>query len=693
MRLLITEKKSIAERIASSLGDFKKFPLYFKSDEYFFCWTAGIIVNNNVDSRNISYKSWTLNTIPFYPSDWKLEVAKNKKELYDTILRIANSSDVNEILCATEPSKEGQLVFELLYRLMNVKKPAKRVWYKELTAKEIKNGVINASDNHYFLGHYYSALARNKADFIYGTNMTRMLSLLYAPSLKGADIIRVGRVQTPALVALIERDQEIKSYKPHSFSEIRANCDGFFLQWYNQEGHHIVNSMDTQQIHSECMGHPAVVTDIITKKFTQPAPFPYNLGDLQKEAFLKFSILPDVCLDLANSLYEKGLITYPKTEATTLPTTLKSSMGGLLKKAGKALPEVATSVNRIMKDTLSNKIFAPADSLGHGGIMFTSEISNLDTLTLTSDEKNILHLIVSRIIISLGADHHYSEVKTLFRVGNHYFRHIGIKIHDVGWKDFSNILFMFNHLVEESQEYLMFLEGESYKINSFDIFNRISEPPKPLSVSDLLELLYKIKIGSVNGRGSIIKELATNNYVVINKGGIEVADKGRKLFDALSEDIRSNKMNFEWDEDLEQLLQKRITDEMFIEKVKRSVDDIVAFYKTLDVWSLSQNKRFKAEDLEPKQTTCPACGASVVENSKKFYCSTWKSAETGCQFEIWKNDFRLSSHGFVLSNEEIINLIESSSIKKHNGSGINHTIKLIVSKSDGVKTKFLIEKL
>lgn len=692
MRLLITDKKATAEKIASTLGDFKKYPFYFKSSEYYFCWTSGLIVLNGIGSKS-AFKSWTLNSIPFYPKDWVLEIANNKDELYDTISKIAKSNDVNEILCATEPSREGQLIFELLYRKMDIKKPAKRVWYKDLTEKEIKNGLINALDNHYFLGYYYSALARNKADFIYGTNLTRLLSLLYSNSLKSDDILRVGRVQTPALVALVEREMEVESYKPLSFYEIKANLDGFSIQWYNQDGHHIFSKEDTLTIQKECMGHYAMVTDTITKKFTIPAPLTYNLGDLQKDAELKYSIMPDQCAELANSLYEKGLISYPKTEVKEIPLSMKTKMVGLLKKASKALPELSTSVNRIIKYGLNNHIYKDLDDLEHGGIIFTHEIEQISKFNLSEDERRILVLIVSRIVIALAGDHQYSEVKTLFKVGNHYFRHIGIDIHDVGWKDFYNVLFMFNFLVDDSQRYFNFEVGESYKINSFDIFNRLSEAPKPLSVSDLLDSLYKTKVGSVTNRGSVIKELASYNYISINKNKLYLTERGRKLYSVLSPDIRSNILSSSWEEDLEQLLLKRMTDEMFIEKVKTSVEGIVHYYKTLDVWDISLNKRFKASDLAPDHVSCPACGATLLENSKKFYCSTWKSDASGCNFELWKNDFRLSSQGFVLSNDEIIHLIASKSIMKYNGDGIYHNIKLVVSKSDGVKTKFLIEEI
>lgn len=667
MILIVTEKRSVGEDIAKIVGADKKEKGFISGNGYYVTWCRGHLVSNaNPDKYNPDLSKWSMESLPIIPMEWQSTVIERSASQYYVVEGLLNSKDVEYIICAGDTGREGELIFRMVYHHAKCKKAVKRLWVDSLEEGELQRGLENLKDSAEYDNLYQSALCRSRADWLVGINFTRLYTMLYGRKLT------VGRVQTPTVALIVKRYKNIKNFIPQPYWVITADCGRF-------QAHLTVNTeKDAQSIVTQCNHKEAYVSLVKYEDKKQNSPKLYTITALQREANRLFGYTANKTLEYAQSLYEKKLITYPRTESEFLPSSLKDCLP-------ERLNQVLEHTSEEMKKTFAGKAYTFDKIINdkkiedHYAIIPTGK----EPADLTAEEKVVFALVCYRFLAAVSADYEYRQTTAIVDIEGHPFKATGKSVTNLGFQavifDLKRTLHSDQQDEEEKDEQLTTMPADievAQTIKSTDVFcgRKETQKPHPYTEDTLLGAMKNIDsviveenlksavkehgLGTGATRANIIEAIIKNGYVERKGKQLNPTEDGVAMIDVVMDRLKEPEMTAEWEEKLELISKGTFTANQFLSDIEDYVSKTIESYKLLDFSTLEDKSRFKSQ--KPKIGTCPRCGKNVVEGKLNFYCEAGKD---DCGFTMWKNDRFFTDKKKELTAKTAAALLEKGKVK------------------------------
>ncbi|HEY8036620.1 MAG TPA: DNA topoisomerase 3 [Methylobacter sp.] len=632
MKVILTEKPSVARDIAKCLSINTKHDGYFEGNGYQITWAFGHLVElKEPDEYNQAWKRWSLESLPIIPEQFGLKArgdAPAQKQL-NTIKRLFKAAD--EIICATDAGREGELIFRYILSWAGcVQKPFKRLWISSLTDDSIRNGFAKLQDGHAYYGLYRAAKCRSESDWIVGLNATRLYTLKFGQQ---GSLWTIGRVQTPVLALIVQKDSEISNFVAKDFWELHTLYRDADFQYV---GGRFDSKADAEVLLSQITGRDFRINEVKGKKETLSPSLLYDLTDLQKDMSIRYGLTADQTLSCAQQLYEKKHVTYPRTDSRYLTNDMKPGMKPLLTKLRSKFEQQIEPLN-LDKLTLSSRIFNDAKVSDHHAIIPTTALPG----ALSGYEAKVYEAIVQRFIAAFyppcikQITTVLGSVSTETAAAEVKFKTTGTIIESPGWQ----VLYKNDALKQPDKELKIlpnFVQGETGPQQP-SINQGKTTPPKPYNEASLLsimesagktcddeqlkEALKEKGLGTPATRASIIEVLIKRNYIQRQKKTLTSTESGRHLISIIADDrLKSAAMTGEWEAKLKKIEHYDYDPDQFMA-------EIIQF-----------TQKIKDESDRPlydqsRLGDCPMCGQPIIEGRKGYGCSAWKA---GCQFVLWK---------------------------------------------------------
>lgn len=636
-KLVIAEKPSVGMALAKVLGAYQRQDGYMEGNGYLVSWCVGHLVGlAQPDSYDEKYKKWRRDTLPIIPDEWKWEVTADKKEQFQILQQLMFRSDVEELICATDAGREGELIFRLVYYQAGCKKPFKRLWISSMEDGAIKDGFKNLREGSEYDHLYEAALCRSKADWLVGINGTRLFTTLYDHRLT------VGRVQTPTLAMVVERNKQIKEFQKQKYFNIHLKEGSLEVQKEK-----IFDEEEVKKIMESCNRADAVVTSVTKTEKTVNPPKLYDLTTLQRESNRYYGYTAQETLEFTQSLYEQKLVTYPRTDSQFLTEDMEETAENMALEAMAVFdfgefPPKDYEVRRVIDN---DKV------TDHHAIIPTAEIERQDLSNLSQGEQDILLLIAQRLLCATGEKQKISETEIKVECAGVEFQAKGKMILDMGWKayelEFRNRLK--NKPKAEAKEVTLPLVEEGTVLHDMEVSvtEHFTSPPKAYTEDTILSAMEtagneefeeeteKKGLGTPATRASMIEKLVVSKYLERKGKQLIPTDAGINLIEVLPEKVKSAKMTAEWENALMEMERGNVKSKTFLSDIDQWVMQLVADYEEI---SAEEKQRFGSERPKKEQIgICPRCGSPIYEGEKNFYCSN-----RDCRFCIWKESKWLS---------------------------------------------------
>ena len=628
MKLIICEKTSVGMAIASALGIETKKDGYMESEEFLVSWCIGHLAELSQPScYGKCYEKWTLETLPILPETWQLTISKDKEKQFSILKELLFKSDVTEVINACDAGREGELIFRFVMEKADCKKPVKRLWISSMEESAIRKGFENLKDGADYDSLYQSALCRAKADWLVGINATRLFSLLYNHTLN------VGRVQSPTLKMLADRSEAIMSFKKEKYYHVHIILDGT-----EAVSEKFSEKEAAEKIATSCKGKTAVCTSVTSEKKEVLPPKLFDLTALQKEANRIFGYTAKQTLDLAQSLYEKKLLTYPRTDSNYLTDDMKET-------ADKVISMLLSMFSFMQSIEFTPEITGLLNSKkvsDHHAVIPTMELEKTDISLLPESERNILFLAGARLLMASASSHIYETVTAVFSCEDHTFTAKGKTVLSFGWKEIEKFFLMSlkeKPDKENEKELPAFSEGESFDSFPIKVTEHDTLPPKAYTESTLLSSMERAGnkettedaerkgLGTPATRASIIEKIIKAGFVTRKGKQLIPTKDGMNLISVLPEALTSPLLTAQWENELSRIAKGEADADSFMEKIEAMTKELV---ENADI------EKVKAELFKQEKTViglCPRCKSPVYEGKKNYYCSN-----RDCLFSMWKND-------------------------------------------------------
>ena len=618
MQLVIAEKPSVAKSIADVLGALDRQDGYFEGGGYLVSWCVGHLIElAEPESYGDQWKKWTFESIPVNPEHWQYEIKEDTKEQYDVLYGLLHDSRVDEVVCATDAGREGELIFRLVYEQAGCSKPMKRLWISSMEESAIREGFENLKPGSDYEHLYHSALCRQEADWLVGINGTRLFTVLY-----GGKVLKVGRVQTPTLAMLVERESKIMNFKKEQYFMAHILCGGV-----DAATERIDSKTEAEQIAGACRNGQALVTSVVKEEKTVASPKLYDLTTLQRDANRLFGFTAKQTLEYTQSLYEKKLCTYPRTDSQYLSDDMEQTAGNVIKAIfSSILFEENMMFNPDIKRVLNSKKVTD-----HHAIIPTMEIAKADLAALPETERKILSLVANRLLCATGEKHLYETVKAELTCGGYTFATSGKSVLKNGWKDFEDTFKRsFKTMEDKEQE-----DKKLPELSKWQTFNgvqtKISEhyttPPKHFTEDSLLSAMERAGsedmgddverkgLGTPATRADIIEKLVKDGFVKREKKQMIPTENGIKLITVLPDVVKSPKLTADWENALTLVAKGEMEREDFMADIETMVSDLIHTYHEV---SDEQKKMFAQE--QKVLGKCSNCGGEVVKGKYGAFC-------------------------------------------------------------------------
>lgn len=656
MKLIICEKPSVGMAIASALGIETKKDGYMESEEFLVSWCIGHLAELSQPScYGKCYEKWTLETLPILPETWQLTISKDKEKQFSILKELLFKSDVTEVINACDAGREGELIFRFVMEKAGCKKPVKRLWISSMEESAIRKGFENLKDGTNYDNLYRSALCRAKADWLVGINATRLFSLLYNHTLN------VGRVQSPTLKMLVDRSEAIMSFKKEKYYHVRLALDGA-----EAVSEKFSEKDEAEKVAKTCKGKTAVCTSLTSEKKEALPPKLFDLTALQKEANRIFGYTAKQTLDLAQSLYEKKLLTYPRTDSNYLTDDMKETAEAvifvLLSKFSfmqgiKLVPEITGLLN-------SKKVS------DHHAVIPTMELEKTELSMLPESERNILFLAGARFLMACASSHIYETATATFSCEDHTFTAKGKTVLSSGWKEIEALFLMSvkeKQEKENEKELPAFCEGESFESFPVKITEHDTLPPKAYTESTLLSSMERAGnkettedaerkgLGTPATRASIIEKIIKADFVTRKGKQLIPTKDGINLISVLPETLTSPLLTAEWENELSRIAKGEADADSFMKKIEALTKELI---KNADA------EKVKAKLFKQEKTViglCPRCQNPVYEGKKNYYCSN-----RDCNFSMWKNDRFFEDRKITFTPKIAVALLKDKTVKVKN---------------------------
>lgn len=602
--LIIGEKPSVARAISTVVGADKPHKGYIESSDYIVSWCVGHLVGLKYpnDYGNGWEQKWSFSQLPMIPDQWQFTVTESTKSQYNILKNLMNRSDVTEIICATDADREGESIFRYVYYMAQCRKPVKRLWVSSLEEKAIRQALKNMKPMSAYDNLFSAGYARARADWLVGMNGSRLFSCRYGGKLN------IGRVQTPTLAMIVQRDAEVNGFIKQKYYTADLNCGTFTL---SSARIHDENIADT--LVSVCNNSEVKISSVKREVKTDKAPKLYDLTTLQREANKAFGYTAQQTLDYTQSLYEAKLVTYPRTDSQYLSDDMAQT----------AL-DVVNLCDTIFGFDISHtpdiaKVINNAKVSGHHAIIPTVNISSADLDSLPNGEKNILSLIAAKLICAAAPVHKYETVKITAICNATEFTATGRTVLDMGWKRFIKS----DKNAEKSLPAVS--EGQAFTVQASK-GEHFTSPPKPYTEDTLLfameragnenydENTEKKGLGTPATRAATIESLVRNGYVERDGKKLRATDKGRELIKVVPDEVKSAKLTAEWETKLQNIEHGSYSADSFMSEICGFISSMCSKYGSAD------NSVSLSDGSHEPVGRCPKCGAEVVKGKFGFYC-------------------------------------------------------------------------
>ena len=658
MILVIAEKPSVAQIIAAALGAKKKQDGYTEGNSYLISWCVGHLVQlADAAAYGEQYKKWSYDSLPILPQEWQYAVSADKGKQFATLKKLMHRADISEVVNACDAGREGELIFRFVYEVAGCNKPMRRLWISSMEESAIKTGFENLKDGRDYDALFASALCRAKADWIIGINATRLFSCLYNRTLN------VGRVQTPTLKMLVDRDAAISTFKKEKYYHVRLDLSGA-----EAASGKICAAEEAKELKAACEASRAVCTSLVREKKTAAPPKLFDLTSLQREANRIFGYTAKQTLDLAQSLYEKKLLTYPRTDSSYLTDDMEETAAKVIALLCGTLPFMAgmgfsPEIARVLN---SKKVS------DHHAIIPTMELAKTDLSALPESEKNILTLAGARLLFATAAPHIYETVTAVFSCAGADFTARGKTVLAGGWKDLER---RYRATLKDKPEaddedsadgtLPELAEGQSFDNPAAKVTEHDTTPPKPHNEASLLSAMERAGnedtdpdaerkgLGTPATRAAVIEKLVSSGFVERKGKQLIPTKDGNNLVCILPDNLTSPKLTAEWENNLTQIAKGAADPAEFLSGIEAMARELVKSYPFL---SDSDKERFKTE--KPEIGKCPRCGCPVHEGKKNYYCS-----DRDCAFVMWKNDRFFEDRKVTFSPKIAAALLKSGKVK------------------------------
>ena len=636
--LVIAEKPSVAQSYAKNLSAYKRENGYLEGESCIVSWCLGHLAEYaQPEEYDPKYEKWQFDDLPILPETWKLKVSKDKKKQFEVIKTLMNRSDVEYLVNGCDAGREGELIFQRVYDLAGCRKPVKRLWISSMEDAAIQKGFQTMKSEEEYKNLCMAAVCRAQADWLIGMNGTRAYTTRYFKRLV------VGRVQTPTLAMLAERQERIEHFQKEAFYKV-ALTDGKLTV----VSENIANEEAADLLAALCNGSTAVVTQMKKERKKSFPPKLYDLTSLQREANRYFGYTAKRTLDMLQELYEEKLVTYPRTDSQFVTEDMKDSVEELVGKMPVLLPFVDYGqLGHGVKRVINN-----AKVSDHHAILPTKEAVEKGISDLPSDKKNLMMLICQQLVQATGEEYLYEQTDITVKCQEQDFKARGKIPVQMGFKEVEKAfkqLCVKAEPVEGKEKETSIPAGYEEGMRIFPVkaekTTHYTSPPKPFNEDTLLAAMEtagnkefdseteKKGLGTPATRASIIEKLVSSGYAQRKGKQILPSTEGKELVKVMPEYLKSAVMTAEWENQLLMMEKGQITDTQFMGEITSLVRKILEVCR-----EITEEERRRFQTAREVIGKCPVCGCDVFEGKQNFYCSNRQ-----CDFALWKENRFLGS--------------------------------------------------
>ena len=685
-KLVICEKPSVAQSVGKVLGAAKRCDGYLEGAGFIVSWCVGHLVElAQPEAYGETYAKWRLEDLPILPEKWKYQVSASTKKQFQILKELMKRENVASIVEATDAGREGELIFRLVYHQAGCKKPFERLWISSMEDAAIREGFASLRPGTEYDALYEAALCRERADWIVGINAPRLFSCQYGPTL------HVGRVMTPTLAMVCGRETAIRDFQSEPFYTVQLAPEGFVAN-----GGRMKEKDEAEKIAGECRAAgTAAVKSVERKDKAEKPPALYDLTSLQRDANRQLGFTAQQTLDYTQSLYEKKLVTYPRTDSRYLTEDMAGMLPGLVgmvqEKCGIS-PETPAPVN-------AAQVINGKKVTDHHAIIPTKTLESADLAELPAGEKAVLGLISLRLVCAVGGPCRYSETSVVLECAGHEFKAKGRTVTDPGWKAYLPASGDEKDgdgappVPELAEAAVLSLAGVELKGGRTTPPKRFTEDTllqsmEAAGAEDMPEDVERRGIGTPATRAAVIEKLVQKGFVE-RKGEKKTkvlvpTDKGSALIAVVPEQIQSPSMTAEWEEKLLGIEKGGYAPDAFMREIEAQVRDLVETYETV------KGVRMDMSNGNKVIGSCPHCGADVAERAKGWFCSSRE-----CRFVLWKDNAYFKKIGKHLTAGMAEKLVRDGRVRlkdcvsQRTGKTYNADV-LLTTEEDG-RAKFQME--
>ena len=673
-RLVIAEKPSVGMSIAAVLGVKDRKEGFMEGRDYIVSWGFGHLAElANADTYDEKYGKWSYADLPIVPANWKYKIPRDKYSQFETLKKLMHRADVTDVINACDAGREGELIFRNIYAMTGCAKPIYRLWISSMEDDAIRQGFRELKDGKEYDNLFAAARCREWADWLVGINATRLFSVLYHRTLN------VGRVVSPTLAILVQREAEIDAFKPEPFYTAELNFGSF-----TAVSEKFKKKADAQAVIRGVK--TAAVKSVESKEKSEKAPALYDLTTLQREANRQFGFTAQQTLDYVQSLYEKKLCTYPRTDSRYLTEDMASGVAGSVSvSAALCGMDAPTAV-------LSRQVCDSKKVSDHHAIIPTAVAGKVDSSSLPTGEREILTMIAKQVLRAVSDKYRYRETVAEFVCGDTVFTAKGKVVVDAGWKAYTDS--------EQADKVLPELnEGDELTVESCEVKEGKTKPPAHFTEDSLLSAMEvagakempddaeRKGLGTPATRAGIIEKLVATGFVERKKAkkntNLVPAGTGVSLITVLPEQLQSPLLTAEWEHKLKLVEHGELDADEFMAEISRMVNELVKTYTVIK----------GAEVLFPSGREvvgkCPRCGGDVTESKKGFFCEG-----SACRFGLWRDNKFLTAKKITLTRKTATMLLKDGRIpikgiySEKTGKSYDATLVLT---DDGTKTLYSLD--
>lgn len=657
MQLIIAEKPSVAQSIAAALGVKERKQGYLQGKSDLISWCVGHLVELAQPEVYGDYSKWQYADLPILPDKWQYVVLPSSKQQFNILRQLMAREDVTEIVCATDAGREGELIFRLVYNVAGCTKPVLRLWISSMEETAIRKGFETLRPSTEYDALYHAALCRAQADWIVGINATRLFSCLYRQTLQ------IGRVMTPTLALIVQREAEIAAFHPVPFYNVVLAMNGFTATSERMD-----RKEDAERLRSVCMDAPVIVKRTERKEKSEKPPLLYDLITLQRDANRLLGYTAQQTLDYVQSLYEKKLCTYPRTDSRYLTGDMANGLPVLVNAVAKVMPfakgvPIAAEIQQVICD---GKV------TDHHAIIPTMSMSEADVSALPAGERSILCLIAARLFCAVGQKHDYAEtIITVECAGTEFTAKGRTELHP-GWRTLDaacKAMLKDESEKEDTEKPLPIVtDGEVLELISASVKEGKTTPPKHFTEDTLLSAMEtagredtpedaeRKGLGTPATRAGILEKLVKTGYVERKKAKSAVnllpTHKATALITVVPEAIQSPKLTAEWESRLKEIERGLLAPEDFMTEITHMVRELV------DTYEMAQDGQVLFDQPKEAIGVCPRCGGQVLDTPKAFSCET-----KDCGFVLWKNSRFFTAKRKQLTKQVAAALLKEGRVK------------------------------